>query len=118
MKNLFLTLMILSGAVIASAQSLGGGGGGDRPTTFRGVRPLTCADGVRAPFQLADSNGRWIEVWRTCENGRFFPKQEVVPLRCQDGSIQLMSWPDEFTGKHEVIPVICLNGKFKPYRRP
>lgn len=117
MKSFFVMFAVLTAAAVAKAQSLGGGGGGSRPTMMFAASPMECVEGSRERFQIGDVSGRWTTVLRTCENGRFFPKQETTPLRCKDGKIEMMTWEDPQTRRREVIPVVCLNGKFRPWRR-
>src|SRR5688572_7044400 len=80
-----LFIFILAVSAICHAQSSGGGGGADRPSPRFISFSHICKDGEQAMFTEARANDRTVQVLRTCENGRYYPKAAPVILRCRDG---------------------------------
>lgn len=79
--------------------------------------PLTCKEGSTAYFQEPTSNGRWVQVLRTCHDGRFYPKTEVAPLTCKEGSTAYFqeALPN---GDWTQVLRTCHNGRFYPKSEP
>lgn len=113
----FIFLLIFSGALEVSAQSVGGSGGGDRPGAhlFLTANP-GCPEGRVTLFQEPRRGGDGYQtVARRCTNGRYYPYQpQPTPRRCVEGRIGREARTDGVTDRQRDIAVICRNGRYRP----
>lgn len=114
MKNMIIAAAIAFVGSFASAGAL------DVQDPYAGVTPnyhavTKCTDGQTAWFQepKAGNSDRYVNVLRTCVNGRYYPKSTTVGKGCKEGAVGF--WQVAKAGnsdRYDTVKFTCVNGKY------
>lgn len=76
-----------------------------------------CKEGARARFTEVDENDRAISVWRTCENGSYYPKAKTIGAGCVEGTTTQFTEVDE-NDRAVIVTRTCHDGRYYPKAGP
>jgi len=71
-----------------------------------------CVDGQTQIFTEARGNDRFVNVLRTCVNGRYYPKSVTKGAACKEGTVAFWSVAREGLDRYDTVKFVCVNGKY------
>ena len=73
-----------------------------------------CVEGNRSLFQEPRGNDKYVSVWRTCVNGRYYPKSVTKGTPCKEGATSIFYENIPNTDHQKMVVRTCVDGRYYP----